>query len=454
MKTFGWICIVLGGLSFIGAASAGHNVFGPVFWLALGIALVYFGNQKEEEKKKKEAAQTPKPQQPVRVEPQPVQVAEPVKQKTYWENYKETNPNKAKEIEDLLSIDMSNMSDRDVREKIQMLDRFSKSLNCSIPQMKTTYLREMEKYPARLIPQMIETTKKEMANEVNMFHISESNTCSALMIEWLKERQQNAPKDESYWESWKRDNPEKAKALTELTKLDFDDMDDEDVMQLTESFKRMADANGLSDWNQIKDNFLNKFKEMAKDLCDEEALNVFDNLISQESDFAKVDFRNTASFYAKQWYEEFIKSKNTEPLTPEEAFRKEYRGKLIKKIGTNANIPLFCEGYDSPIAHEIMYLMYQHLRNGELKTEAESQGLWNKYMQIIVDETEKVTERYCHASLQECIEYYNFPDKKVVTRDRCPNCGSRHVTDDFDFGLECMDCGSTWNAPLGKNLYL
>ena len=39
MKTFGWICIVLGALSFIGAASAGHSVFGPVFWLALGIAL-------------------------------------------------------------------------------------------------------------------------------------------------------------------------------------------------------------------------------------------------------------------------------------------------------------------------------------------------------------------------------------------------------------------------------
>ena len=121
---------------------------------------------------------------------------------------------------------------------------------------------------------------------------------------------------------------------------------------------------------------------------------------------------------------------------------------------SNAVIPLFCEVYDSPRAHEIIHLMYQHLRNGELKAEAERQGLWNKYMQIIVNETEKVTERYCHASLQECIEYYNFPDKKVVTRDRCPNCGSRRVTDDFDFGLECMDCGSTWNAPLGKRLYL
>ena len=131
MKTFGWICIVLGALSFIGAASAGHSVFGPVFWLALGIALVYYGNQK-----KNGATSTPK-QQPVKVDPKPIPVAEPVKQKSYWENYKESNPTKAKEIEDVLSIDMSKLSDRDVKEKIQMLDRFSQNLNCSIPQIKT-----------------------------------------------------------------------------------------------------------------------------------------------------------------------------------------------------------------------------------------------------------------------------------------------------------------------------
>ena len=232
-------------------------------------------------------------------------------------------------------------------------------------------------------------------------------------------------------------------------------MEDEDVMQLTKSFKRMADANDLSDWSKIKGSFLKKFEAMAKDLGDEKALNVFDNLISQESNFAQIDVRNTASFYAKQWFEELIKSKNTEPLPPEEKFRNEYKDKLTKKIGTGANIPLFCEGYDSPIAHEIMYLMYQHLRNGELKADAERHGLWNKYIQIIVDETEKATERYCHASLQECIEYYNFPDKKVVTKDRCPACGSRNVDDDVsDFGLECMDCGCRWDAPLGRNLYL
>ena len=56
-----------------------------------------------------------------------------------------------------------------------------------------------------------------------------------------------------------------------------------------------------------------------------------------------------------------------------------------------------------PIAHELMYIMYQHLRNAELKAEAEKQGLWNKYMQIIVEETEKVTKKYCHVFLQESV---------------------------------------------------
>ena len=452
MKTFGWICVVLGALSFIGASSAGHSAFGPVFWLALGLALVYFGNKKEEEKKESEPA--PKPQETPIIESKPVQVVDPIKQKTFWDEFKEGNPTKAKDIEDLLKIDMSKLSNRDAREKIQMLERLSKSLGCTIPQTKTTYLKEMEQYPTRLIPQMIESTKREMENEVDMFHILEGNTCSALMIEWLKERQQNAPKDESYWETWKNQNPEKAKALMALTKLNFDETDDLDVQQITESFKRMADANRITDWSQIKDSFLKKIEEMSKDLCEEEALNVFDTLISQESDFAHIDYRNTASFYAKQWYEELIQSKTSDPLTPEESFRKEYREKLIKKIGTNANIPLFCHGHDSPIAHELMYIMYQHLRNGELKAEAEKQGLWNKYVQIIVDETEKVTKKYCHVFLQECIEYYNYPDKPVITRYRCPSCGSTHIDDAYEYSIECMECGRTWSAPYGINLYL
>lgn len=48
MRIFGIICIVLGSLSFLGALIGGHSVFGPVFWLALGIALVIIANQKKD----------------------------------------------------------------------------------------------------------------------------------------------------------------------------------------------------------------------------------------------------------------------------------------------------------------------------------------------------------------------------------------------------------------------
>lgn len=47
MKIAGWICTILGALSFIGALSAGHNPLGPVFWFALGIFLLYRAKNKE-----------------------------------------------------------------------------------------------------------------------------------------------------------------------------------------------------------------------------------------------------------------------------------------------------------------------------------------------------------------------------------------------------------------------
>lgn len=54
MKKSGWICIVIGGLAFLGAAMKGDSVFGPVFWLGLGIYLVHKASQREQEKKDKE----------------------------------------------------------------------------------------------------------------------------------------------------------------------------------------------------------------------------------------------------------------------------------------------------------------------------------------------------------------------------------------------------------------
>ena len=42
MKIAGYIFAAIGGLA------AGHSVFGPLFWLALGIVLICFGKKKEE----------------------------------------------------------------------------------------------------------------------------------------------------------------------------------------------------------------------------------------------------------------------------------------------------------------------------------------------------------------------------------------------------------------------
>ena len=48
MKIAGYIFAAIGGLALVGGLAAGHSVFGPLFWLALGIVLIYFGKKKEE----------------------------------------------------------------------------------------------------------------------------------------------------------------------------------------------------------------------------------------------------------------------------------------------------------------------------------------------------------------------------------------------------------------------
>ena len=47
MKITGWIILVLGILSFTGAAIASHSVFGPCFFIALGAFLIQKSNNKE-----------------------------------------------------------------------------------------------------------------------------------------------------------------------------------------------------------------------------------------------------------------------------------------------------------------------------------------------------------------------------------------------------------------------
>ena len=64
MKIAGWIFIVIGVLAFIGAASTGHSVFGPLFWIGIGGVLIYLKREKEEANEKRTAVEPTAPKQP------------------------------------------------------------------------------------------------------------------------------------------------------------------------------------------------------------------------------------------------------------------------------------------------------------------------------------------------------------------------------------------------------
>jgi transcription antitermination factor NusG len=70
MKTAGWIFVVIGVLAFLGAASKGDSVFGPLFWIGIGIVLLYLKREKEENNKEKTIAgtTTPKKTEALKVE--------------------------------------------------------------------------------------------------------------------------------------------------------------------------------------------------------------------------------------------------------------------------------------------------------------------------------------------------------------------------------------------------
>ena len=70
MKTAGWIFIVIGALAFLGAASKGDSVFGPLFWTGVGTVLLYLKREREENDKEKTIAEatTPKKAETLKVE--------------------------------------------------------------------------------------------------------------------------------------------------------------------------------------------------------------------------------------------------------------------------------------------------------------------------------------------------------------------------------------------------
>ncbi len=46
MKIVGWIFIIIGGVALLGTIISGNSAFGPLFWLGLGITLLYFSSKR------------------------------------------------------------------------------------------------------------------------------------------------------------------------------------------------------------------------------------------------------------------------------------------------------------------------------------------------------------------------------------------------------------------------
>ena len=56
MRTAGWVFIVIGALAFLGAASKGNSVFGPLFWIGIGGVLLYLKREREDNKEESSSA--------------------------------------------------------------------------------------------------------------------------------------------------------------------------------------------------------------------------------------------------------------------------------------------------------------------------------------------------------------------------------------------------------------
>lgn len=206
MKTFGWICIIFGGLSLTGALSSGDSGFGLCFWLAVGIALVYFANHKNKKNTEKEDTyrlmEEPKKQEDdnnfientsydVGLENTVLEVNKTQIEdcKTYWEQYKISNPQNAKEIESL-GLCLDRHSDKDVKEKIFSLQTKAAGSNCRIADLKQNLFDDIETEISETAEYLyfIEKFGEQAKSEARKYNLDLKNTISIISAEWILEK--------------------------------------------------------------------------------------------------------------------------------------------------------------------------------------------------------------------------------------------------------------------------
>lgn len=183
MKTFGWICLILGVLSFIGAGLAGNSIFGPCFWIALGITLIYFAKEKEKTSQSKQTNNGANNQH--EKENVVINVNNIPNPKTYWEKYKISKPNNAVEIESL-GVCLANLSDEDAKERIFSLETTARDSRCSIRELKQKVFEHINSnYKEEEFLYLMEVYGKSAIDEAKKYNIKLENTFPIIVGEWI-----------------------------------------------------------------------------------------------------------------------------------------------------------------------------------------------------------------------------------------------------------------------------
>ena len=176
MKTTGWVFTIIGILSFIGAASQGDNTFGPLFWIGLGITLIYFGTKKEETKSYsiQTSNQTVSNSQVISTQKSQyknISTLTEKKPKSFWESYKEQNPIKAHDLEILYGESFNKLSESDIKERIRSVERAANSQECKISQLKTN----VHKYFDKTIPEIGGDALREFMIQIQQKDLTEGH---------------------------------------------------------------------------------------------------------------------------------------------------------------------------------------------------------------------------------------------------------------------------------------
>lgn len=159
--------------------AAGNKLSGTLLLGVIGICLYYLG--KKNENSNQEDANH---RQNIKEVSQ--------QSETYWQRYKRFNPTKASAIESITGRNMAMQSNKDAQELVSSLERWAKNIGCDIQNIKTEYLKSFKSvFGKEDTKDIIEHLKNfKYTEEANLFHISQSNTCTHFMIKWLTESMQ------------------------------------------------------------------------------------------------------------------------------------------------------------------------------------------------------------------------------------------------------------------------